>query len=76
MEMSCNRLAIVKTTYSKWPTDQAFFNHAVELLLGANKLGTAYGLISTLPADQTQVSTEVLEKVLATAIEAKDRKRV
>ena len=69
-------LAIVKTTYKKWPKDQAFFNHAVELLLGSQKLGTAYSLITTLPSTQAQVSTDVLEKVLSSAIEAKDRKRV
>ena len=69
-------LAIVKTTYQKWPKDQAFLNHAVELLLGSKKLGTAYSLITTLPSTQTQVSTDVLEKVLSSAIEAKDRKRV
>lgn len=66
----------MRHTYRMWPKEQSYLDKAVELLLGSKKLGTAYSMISTLPAFQTQVSAQVLEKMLDEAVVAKDRKRV
>ncbi|KAK8809967.1 hypothetical protein WA538_003519 [Blastocystis sp. DL] len=67
--------AVVHETYSRWPQDQSYINHAVELLLGSKRLGTAYSLVMGLPSYEAKPSTEMLSKMLDAAVEAKDRLR-
>ena len=69
-------LGIVRETYRRWPQDQSYIDHAVDLLLGSKRLGTAYSLVTGLQPFEAKPSNEVLSKMLDAAVEAKDRIRV
>jgi len=45
-------------------------------LLGCKKLGTAYSIVQELAPFESLPSTTILEKMLDTAVQAKDPKRV
>lgn len=66
----------MRETYRRWPQDQSYIDHSVELLLGSKRLGTAYSLVTGLQSFEAKPSADVLSKMLDAAVEAKDRLRV
>ncbi|KAK8793692.1 hypothetical protein WA171_002825 [Blastocystis sp. BT1] len=66
---------VIKATYPKWPKEQSYIDHAIDLLLGCKKLGTAYSIVQELAPFESLPSTTILEKMLDTAVQAKDPKR-